>query len=64
MGSVKLDGVAPGKDCGVDAAPDGSGEIREPRLCQLIRQEGPIVDRTIEIVFLDLGIQAPDFTFG
>jgi thiol-disulfide isomerase/thioredoxin len=61
---VKLDGAVPGADCGVDTAPDGSGEIREPRLYQLIRQKGQIVDRTFEIEFLDLGVQALDFTFG
>lgn len=61
---VRLDGAAPGDNCGVDTAPDGSGEIREPRLYQLIRQRGPIVDRTFEIEFLDPGIHALDFTFG
>jgi thiol-disulfide isomerase/thioredoxin len=61
---VRLDGAAPGENCGVDTAPDGSGEIRQPRLYQLIRQKGPIVDRTFEIEFLDLGVQALDFTFG
>jgi thiol-disulfide isomerase/thioredoxin len=61
---VTLDGAAPGENSGVDTAPDGSGEIREPRLYQLIRQKGPIVDRTFEIEFLDPGIQALDFTFG
>jgi thiol-disulfide isomerase/thioredoxin len=61
---VTLDGTAPGENCGVDTAPDGSGEIREPRLYQLIRQKGPIVDRTFEIEFLDSGAQALDFTFG
>ncbi len=61
---VTLDGAAPGDNCGIDTAPDGSGEIREPRLYQLIRQKGPIVDRTFEIEFLDLGVQALDFTFG
>ena len=61
---VRLDGAAPGENHGVDTAPDGSGEIREPRLYQLIRQKGPIVDRTFEIEFLDPGVQALDFTFG
>jgi thiol-disulfide isomerase/thioredoxin len=61
---VKLDGVVPGENCGVDTAPDGSGEIREPRLYQLIRQKGPVVDRTFEIEFLDPGVHALDFTFG
>jgi thiol-disulfide isomerase/thioredoxin len=61
---VRLDGAAPGENRGVDTAPDGSGEIREPRLYQLIRQKGAIVDRTFEIEFLDPGVQALDFTFG
>ena len=61
---VTLDGAAPGENRGVDVVPDGSGEIREPRLYQLIRQKGPIVDRTFEIEFLDPGVQALDFTFG
>jgi thiol-disulfide isomerase/thioredoxin len=61
---VRLDGAAPGENCGGDTAPDGSGEIREPRLYQLIRQKGPVVDRTFEIEFLDPGVHALDFTFG
>jgi thiol-disulfide isomerase/thioredoxin len=61
---VTLDGVAPGENCGVDTVPDGTGKIREPRLYQLIRQKGPILDRTFEIEFLDPGVQALDFTFG
>lgn len=61
---VTLDGAAPGVDCGADTAPDGSGEVREPRLYQLIRQKGPVKDRTFEIKFLDSGVQAFDFTFG
>lgn len=61
---VTLDGATPGDNHGVDTAPDGSGEIHEPRLYQLIRQKGPIVDRTFEIEFLDPGAHALDFTFG
>jgi thiol-disulfide isomerase/thioredoxin len=61
---VTLDGAALGENHGVDTAPDGSGEIREPRMYQLIRQKGPIVDRTFEIEFLDPRVQALDFTFG
>jgi thiol-disulfide isomerase/thioredoxin len=61
---VTLDGAAPGENNGVDSAADGAGEIREPRMYQLIRQKGPIVDRTFEIEFLDHGVQALDFTFG
>ena len=59
-----IDGAAPGNDCGVDASPDGTGIVREPRLYQLIRQKGAIRDRTFEIEFLDPGVQALDFTFG
>jgi thiol-disulfide isomerase/thioredoxin len=61
---VMLDGNAPGDNHGADAAPDGTGEIREPRLYQLIRQKDRIEDRTFEIEFLDSGAQALDFTFG
>jgi len=61
---VKLDGTAPTEDHGVDSSPDGTGQIREPRLYQLIRQKGAVKDRTFEIEFLDPGVQAVDFTFG
>ncbi len=61
---VSLDGAAPGGDHGVDSAPDGGGEVREPRLYQLVRQKRQIEDRTFEIEFLDAGIQAFSFTFG
>ncbi len=61
---VRLDGAAPGENSGVDTSPDGSGEIRAPRLYQLSRQKAPIVDRTFEIEFLDPGVHALDFTFG
>jgi thiol-disulfide isomerase/thioredoxin len=61
---VTLGGAAPGNDCGSDSAPDGTGEVREPRLYQLIRQKSQVKDRTVEIEFLDPGVQAFDFTFG
>ena len=61
---VTLDGAAPGGDCGADCAPDGTAEVREHRLYQLIRQKGNIADRTFEIQFLDPGVQAYVFTFG
>ena len=61
---VTLDGAAPGENCGADCGPDGSGEVREPRLYQLIRQKEKIMDRTFEIEFLDRGARAVDFTFG
>jgi hypothetical protein len=61
---VTLDGAAPGGDCGLDSSPDGTGEVRGPRLYQLIRQKGPMKDRTFEIEFLDPEVQAFSFTFG
>jgi hypothetical protein len=61
---VKLDGAMPRDDCGSDSTSDGSGEVREPRLYQLIRQKGQIRDRTFEIEFLDPGVRAFAFTFG
>jgi thiol-disulfide isomerase/thioredoxin len=61
---VTVDGAAPGDGHGVDTAPDGTGAIREPRLYQLIRQQGRVQDRTFRIEFLDPGVQAYVFTFG
>lgn len=61
---VTLDGVAPGPDCGGDCGPNGAGEVRQPRLYQLIRQRGAVKDRTFEIEFLDPGVRAYAFTFG
>jgi Thioredoxin like C-terminal domain len=49
---------------GLDVDDSGSGSVREQRLYQLIRQPGPIVDRTFEIEFLDAGVEAFAFTFG
>jgi hypothetical protein len=59
-----LDGTPPGDNHGVDVAPDGTGEIREPRMYQLIRQKGGIRDRLFRIEFLDPGVEAYSFTFG
>jgi thiol-disulfide isomerase/thioredoxin len=61
---VMLDGAAPGEDRGVDASADGAGELRQPRMYQLIRQKGRVRDRLFEIEFLDPGAQAFSFTFG
>jgi thiol-disulfide isomerase/thioredoxin len=61
---VRLDGVPPGDDHGVDSSADGAGEIRQPRMYQLIRQKDSIRDRTFEIEFLDPGVQGFSFTFG
>jgi len=61
---VRLDGAPPGENHGVDSDPDGSGEIRGPRLYQLIRQKDRAMDRTFEIEFLDSGLHAYSFSFG
>jgi hypothetical protein len=42
----------------------GAGEVREPRLYQLIRQKGQVGDRTFEIEFLDPGLQVFSFTLN
>src|ERR1700722_18892827 len=61
---VKLDGVAPRDNHGSDSGADGTGEIRQPRMYQLIRQKGPVKDVTFEIEFLDPGVEVFSFTFG
>jgi thiol-disulfide isomerase/thioredoxin len=61
---VLLDGQQPGVAHGVDIDAHGDGTVIEPRLYQLIRQRGPVVDRTIEITFAGPGPQAYAFTFG
>jgi cytochrome c biogenesis protein CcdA/thiol-disulfide isomerase/thioredoxin len=62
--TVKLDGTPPGQDHGSDCDSNGVGTVQEHRLYQLIRQKGPVEDRTFEIEFLDPGVQAFAFTFG
>ena len=61
---VLLDGQPPGTAHGIDVDGHGNGTVTQPRLYQLIRQPGPITDRTFEITFLDPGAQAYAFTFG
>jgi thiol-disulfide isomerase/thioredoxin len=61
---VLLDGQPPGASHGADLDSQGNGMLTQPRLYQLIRQPGPITDRTFEITFLDPGAQAYAFTFG
>ena len=61
---VHLDGQPPGASHGTDVDDQGNGTVAQPRLHQLIRQPGPISDRTLEVTFLDPGVQAYAFTFG
>jgi hypothetical protein len=61
---VLTDGQPPGLDHGLDVDALGTGTVTEQRLYQLIRQHGPVAERTFEITFLDPGVQAYSFTFG
>jgi thiol-disulfide isomerase/thioredoxin len=61
---VTLDGQEPGAAHGVDVDAEGNGTVAEQRLYQLIRQPGPVDDRTFEITFLASGVEAYAFTFG
>jgi thiol-disulfide isomerase/thioredoxin len=61
---VLLDGEVPGSSHGVDVDDRGNGTLTQPRLYQLIRQPGPVSERTFEVTFLDPGVQAYAFTFG
>jgi cytochrome c biogenesis protein CcdA/thiol-disulfide isomerase/thioredoxin len=61
---VTLDGSAPASDAGVDVKADGTGTVTDQRLYQLVRQKGPIRDRTFTIEFLNPGVEAFSFTFG
>ncbi|HEX6393994.1 MAG TPA: redoxin domain-containing protein [Acidimicrobiales bacterium] len=61
---VLLDGEAPGSAHGVDVDEEGMATLREGRLYQLVRQRGAVVERTVEIRFLEPGAEAYVFTFG
>jgi hypothetical protein len=61
---VLIDGQAPGADHGTDTDEHGAGTLTEQRLYQLVRQHGPVTERTFEITFLDPGAAAYSFTFG
>jgi thiol-disulfide isomerase/thioredoxin len=61
---VMLDGRPPGESHGVDVDAEGRGTLDEPRMYQLIRQEGVVTDRQFEIEFLDAAAEVFAFTFG
>jgi thiol-disulfide isomerase/thioredoxin len=61
---VRLDGQPPGAAHGADIDSQGQGTIVQPRLYQLIRQQGAGTDRTFDITFLDPCVEAYAFTFG
>ncbi len=61
---VLIDGEPPGDAHGLDVDDEGHGTVTQPRLYQLVRERGPIADRTFEITFLASGVEAYVFTFG
>jgi thiol-disulfide isomerase/thioredoxin len=61
---VLLDGQPPGAAHGIDVDDQGHGTVAEQRLHQLIRQPGPVTERTAQLTFLEPGVQACSFTFG
>ncbi|QJP13615.1 cytochrome c biogenesis protein DipZ [Starkeya sp. ORNL1] len=61
---VTVDGQPPGVDHGTDTDAQGNGTVKETRLYQLVRQAGPVEERTFEVRFLAPGVEAFAFTFG
>jgi cytochrome c biogenesis protein CcdA/thiol-disulfide isomerase/thioredoxin len=61
---IKIDDTPPGADHGFDVDAEGWGSVQQARLYQLVRQVGPVADRTFEIEFFDPGVRAYAFTFG
>ena len=61
---VTLGGEPPGSSHGVDVDEQGNGVLTDGRLYQLVRQDGAIRERTLEIAFSAPGAEAYAFTFG
>jgi thiol-disulfide isomerase/thioredoxin len=61
---VGIDGQPPGEAHGSDADANGIGTLTQQRVYQLIRQPGPVTERTFEITFSGPGAQAYCLTFG
>jgi thiol-disulfide isomerase/thioredoxin len=61
---VLLDGQPLGDAHGIDVDGQGHGTVAEQRLYQLIRQPGTVIERTVQITFLEPGVEACSFTFG
>ena len=61
---VLVDGDPPGAAHGLDVDEQGHGKVDQQRLYQLIREQRSIADRTLEITFLEPGVEAYAFTFG
>ena len=61
---VLVDGQAPGASHGADTNADGNGLLGSGRCYQLVREQGDVLERTLEITFGQPGAQAYVFTFG
>jgi thiol-disulfide isomerase/thioredoxin len=61
---ILIDGHPPGPDHGLDVDKDGNGTLTLPRMYQLVRQIGTVVDREFQIEFLDSNVDVYVFTFG
>jgi thiol-disulfide isomerase/thioredoxin len=59
-----MDGAPPGASHGADVDERGNGLLEEGRLYQLVRQDGEVRGRTLEITFSEPGAEAYVFTFG
>ena len=49
---------------GVDVDADGNGSLRARRLYHLVREHDAVSQRTLEITFLEPGVEAHVITFG
>ncbi len=61
---VLVDGRPPGSSHGADTDADGNGVLGSGRCYQLVREQGEVLERTLEITFDQPGAQAYVFTFG
>ena len=61
---VLVDGRPPGSSHGADADADGNGLLGSGRCYQLVREQGEVLERTLEITFGRPGAEAYVFTFG
>lgn len=61
---VRMDGLEPDNNHGIDTLANGMGIVTSQRLYQLIRQSGPITEHTFDIEFFDPNVEVFSFTFG